>query len=399
MNKKINIYDEFKKTDVSKEFEEYYNKQTVFQQINMFRLEDIHTNFLSNLFKYENIYGLGNKPLGYFLKMIGKEELFNENITQIEVNTRKSINRTKYKPDILITFCINEKKYLLIIENKVYSRENCVFVDDKKIGQCKLYENLLENDKEYENYEKLYAYLTLDPDEDISSEKYVRRSYKKLLNEVLEKIVLKDNIDNFNILEDYINSFKIFLIEANSNNVKNLPISNKISDMLKNMFPKIEDSIKRDAFNLSEINKEEDFFYLNLAAATGKNITIKNRKMRYAVLLNNSKISYGGLILKIIEKNKKEFLRNDILKEYKNLPILIENENNNVSSEQYYSDKNAEKDFIKINNTKYRYLKSWYFNEISDYFLNQVSDIIKNIKVSSCDNELNVVTEEKNKQE
>ena len=40
------------------------------EQIGLFRYEDVHTNFLSNLLKLDNVYGLGTKPLKLFLELL-----------------------------------------------------------------------------------------------------------------------------------------------------------------------------------------------------------------------------------------------------------------------------------------------------------------------------------------
>ncbi len=62
-----NILKEVKNKEKWKLFEEIYSNTTVFDQINMHRFEDIHTNFLSNLFKEDNIYRLDCKPLKLLL--------------------------------------------------------------------------------------------------------------------------------------------------------------------------------------------------------------------------------------------------------------------------------------------------------------------------------------------
>ena len=110
------------------EFENYYMNYNIFNQFDFIRFEDIHTNILKSLFIQENVYGLYTYPLKNLIELliikdshnakIEIEDLYKYKIENVNVKTQVAIDR-KNRLDLLIEFKINNKKYSIILENKI----------------------------------------------------------------------------------------------------------------------------------------------------------------------------------------------------------------------------------------------------------------------------------------
>lgn len=141
----------------------------------------------------------------------------------IEINTNKKPRST----DILITLNCRVKgkptifPILICIENKVLSKEH----DNQTKAYCKYY------DSNYNNYKKIYLYLTplsssklddyknLTQDEKCECDKFIQINYQDIVDFILEPLMKIEN--NFSqkyfIIDDYIKTLRYPLLEEKEN--------------------------------------------------------------------------------------------------------------------------------------------------------------------------------------
>ena len=169
------------------EFDRYCNTGFL-EQIDFFRYEDMHTNFLASLLKEDNVFGLGTKPLKLFIELLKVKDknhlenklkqdlLSNYSVSNIEVLTQESIDVGRI--DLLIKFNIENEKYNIIFENKIFSEESSE-------GQTKRYKEYFDN--HFSNDNNIYVFLSLDNNLEISAgNDYIRIDYQELISYVLE---------------------------------------------------------------------------------------------------------------------------------------------------------------------------------------------------------------------
>ena len=169
------------------EFDRYCNTGML-EQIDFFRYEDMHTNFLASLLKEDNIFGLGTKPLKLFIELLKvkdknhlddklQQDLLNDySISNIKVITQQTIAVGRL--DLLIKFNIDNENYNIILENKLFSEESSE-------DQTKRYKEYL--DDYFKDDNNIYVFLSLNNDSKISAEdNYIRINYQELVNYVLE---------------------------------------------------------------------------------------------------------------------------------------------------------------------------------------------------------------------
>lgn len=169
------------------EFDCYCNTGFL-EQIDFFRYEDMHTNFLASLLKEDNVFGLGTKPLKLFIELLKVKDknhlenklkqdlLSNYSVSNIEVLTQESIDVGRI--DLLIKFNIGNNKYNIILENKLFSEESSG-------NQTKRYKEYFDN--HFANDNNIYVFLSLDNNLEISAgNDYIRIDYQELISYVLE---------------------------------------------------------------------------------------------------------------------------------------------------------------------------------------------------------------------
>ncbi|MDY5874980.1 MAG: PD-(D/E)XK nuclease family protein [Bacilli bacterium] len=169
------------------EFDRYCNTGFL-EQIDFFRYEDMHTNFLASLLKEDNVFGLGTKPLKLFIELLKVKDknhlenklkqdlLSNYSVSNIEVLTQESIDVGRI--DLLIKFNIENEKYNIIFENKLFSEESSE-------GQTKRYKEYFDN--HFSNDNNIYVFLSLDNNLEISAgNDYIRIDYQELISYVFE---------------------------------------------------------------------------------------------------------------------------------------------------------------------------------------------------------------------
>lgn len=114
MEKKKN--DDFFETIEWLVFENYYEKPNLLKEIDFLRYEDIHTNFLTNLLKKDNIYHLETFPIKQLLHILDKKEKLSFDIDSSKID----IIRIEKQ----FTLYNKKRKYIdIFIELKVNNEE------------------------------------------------------------------------------------------------------------------------------------------------------------------------------------------------------------------------------------------------------------------------------------
>lgn len=185
------------------EFDRYCNTGFL-EQIDFFRYEDMHTNFLASLLKENNVFGLGTKPLKLFIELLKvKDKNHLENKLQQDLLSNYSVSNVHVIPqfyikdvgriDLLIKFNIGNNNYNIILENKLFSGESSK-------DQTKRYKEYLDkvdidiNNDDNKNATKIYVFLSLDNSpktnpisaEDEYKDEYIRIDYQELISYVFE---------------------------------------------------------------------------------------------------------------------------------------------------------------------------------------------------------------------
>ena len=170
------------------EFDRYCNTGFL-EQIDFFRYEDMHTNFLASLLKENNVFGLGTKPLKLFIELLKvKDKNHLENKLQQDLLSNYSVSNVHVIPqfyikdvgriDLLIKFNIGNNNYNIILENKLFSEESSG-------NQTKRYKEYFDN--HFANDNNIYVFLSLDNNLEISAgNDYIRIDYQELISYVLE---------------------------------------------------------------------------------------------------------------------------------------------------------------------------------------------------------------------
>ena len=84
------------------EFDRYCNTGFL-EQIDFFRYEDMHTNFLASLLKENNVFGLGTKPLKLFIELLKvKDKNHLENKLQQDLLSNYSVSNVHVIPQFYI---------------------------------------------------------------------------------------------------------------------------------------------------------------------------------------------------------------------------------------------------------------------------------------------------------
>ena len=191
-------------------FEKYYMNYNVFSQFDFFRLEDIHTNVLKSLLIQDNVYGLYTYPLEKLIELliiknnskaqIKIEDLYKYKIENISIKTQVAIDR-KNRLDLLIEFKINNKKYNIILENKMLSEEH----DEQCKRYIEYFSNLEDDDTNY-----IFVYLSLEKEPKFNCvDKYICINYQELIKYVIEPCSYKCSVKNTNIIDlnSYLSNF------------------------------------------------------------------------------------------------------------------------------------------------------------------------------------------------
>ena len=108
--------------------------------------------------------------------------------------------------DLFIKFRINNIAYLIVLEAKLFSVEH----DE----QCRKYKEEFESLEKYKDYKKIYVYLSLDNNDVISSEEYLKITYQELIDNVYTPCSFKmKNKELVLSIDEYLRSFSLFFDE------------------------------------------------------------------------------------------------------------------------------------------------------------------------------------------
>ena len=348
----------FKNSQEWIEFDRYCNTGFL-EQIDFFRYEDMHTNFLASLLKEDNVFGLGTKPLKLFIELLKvkdknhlenklKQDLLgNYSVSNIEVLTQESIDVGRL--DLLIKFNIGNNKYNIILENKLFSEESSE-------DQTKRYKEYL--DDYFKDDNNIYVFLSLNNDSKISAEDdYIRIDYQELVNYVLEPCSFLEVKGAASIsIEEYLKGFT-YLCEFDcmplTNNLRKLAVAiyNIYSDILMNILNANEDEYS-------------EFYYNNikqfkiLFTVLSKEDTINSEllgKINEKILGNVGKFRGKGYSCrkqtKMVRVILKDLIDNGYLKTIKDLDELKFSDNSPwkpaITEEQYKAVGNKQSNYTK----------------------------------------------------
>ncbi len=336
------------------DFEKYYGKESILEQIDFFRFEDANTNFLASLLKENNPYNLGDYPLQLFCELIAVKDvnkkfehiknicLSDGDLSNIDIKTQVVLPSGRIDLVIKFDFAENgkEEHYLIALEAKL-----CSFERPK---QCEDYRKDIEKLEEYKSYKKAYIYLSLSDEEISDEENYLKIKYQDLVDYVYEPCSYKTENNNLSLLlSEYINGFSRLYSEGKipSNfDVNNIPITNEGKILTQVIWNKNKETIK-------------EFI---------KNISIKNTSKKYISEEAQAFFKKNQTLLKILFINLTKINNLNVEAEYKNTIDNIERIAKNIKcrnklNDKYYSDcefiYQLFKDIItKANITEYKQL-------------------------------------------
>ncbi|MGN1268821.1 MAG: PD-(D/E)XK nuclease family protein [Candidatus Aphodocola sp.] len=314
---------DFKNSKEWIEFANYYNDTGFTEQLGLFRYEDANTNFLKSVLEDQNtnLYGFSINPMKLFIEMIqtkseylmGEDKsnyfknintLSNYTIDNLKISVRDSELFQNDKPDMVITFEVDKKKYFILLEAKLFTTEHN--------KQCLKYYKYVEDNEKFNNYEeKVFLYLTLDGatppsctmydkyksttyqdgvtplGEDV---KYIPITYQELIDYIYNPLSFGESKETAISLDDYIKSFTELYYQLGN---KYTVISYKGKMLTEQLLEKHSDTINRI------LDKPEEFteFYKS------------NDKLINLLFINIAKIYSSSSNNNLIERIKKISLR------------------------------------------------------------------------------------------
>lgn len=280
-------------------FENYYNKTSFMEQLDLYRFEDAHTNFLASLFDAQkDVYNLKDYPLRLLIELLALKDkenkyfeqsdflLGNYELSDIVVETQKYI-QPRERIDLLIKFNLNDVPHLILIENKyIYSVETR--------EQCKRYRKIIEED--YKQYDKkFYVFLSLEQNPIISDDHYTKITYQEIIDKVLFPCSLKENNNLCLSVDEYVRGFNALYY---NDSIDDFPISYRGKELT------IEVMNKYSSF-IEELLDEQNDDYFNVFFKS-------NEKMLNILFVNILKLDGNlndELLNKVISKIKKKNIR------------------------------------------------------------------------------------------
>ena len=364
------------------EFDRYCNTGFL-EQIDFFRYEDMHTNFLASLLKEDNVFGLRTKPLKLFIELLKVKDknhlenklkqdlLSNYSVSNIEVLTQESIGVGRL--DLLIKFKIDNENYNIILENKLFGEESSE-------DQTKRYKKYL--DDYFKDDNNIYVFLSLNNGSKISAEgDYIRIDYQELVNYVLDPCSFLEVKGAASIsIEEYLKGFT-YLCEFDcmpiTSTLRKLSVAiyNNYCDILMNILNAKEDEYSEFYNNnikqfkiLFTVLKNEDTTNKNLKNRISKKVFGKVGRFR-----NKDKDKEYGCReqTKMVRDILKDLIDNGYLKTIEDLDELKFSDNSPwkpaITEEQYKAVGNKQSNYTKdddlILESKTLYYSHPVFNE------------------------------------
>lgn len=221
--------------DILDELKLYVEQTNIFDILKISNVELKHSIMLAYIFNPNENHGLGSKPIELFFKMLAQNKgIDNLDVFELLDIDYDDFNVIREYKNIDILFKSSKNKIIVCIENKIWTSEH-----DNQLNR---YKEIIDN--EYENYKKIFLYLT--PYGDLPSDNnwhYI--SYNDIVS-ILDQI----DIDNINpkvklLIHDYKNMIRSKIMNDNE---------------LKELCNKIYRKHKR-AIDLIIENKEDDIYY------------------------------------------------------------------------------------------------------------------------------------------
>ena len=370
-------------------FKNYYSDYTIFDQFNFFRYEDIHTNILSSLFMINNPYNLGSYPLQKLLGLLNKKDKYKTNIKDKDIYDIRNINTMcqevidKNRLDLKIDFVTSDKKYSIILENKVLSIEHD--------NQCARYYNYYKNKNDDVNY--IFVYLSLEIEPNISCDKYICINYQELISYVIEPCSYKYSDINPKIisLDTYLSSFSKLYEYFDNKYI--IPITNYGKSLTINLYNSsdvfksfIDDDFYRENMYLLNI------YYYNLLYIMGSKLDNDFRKkIMYKLFnvystFNGKKVSYKECYLYslkylfdsgVIKSNEEIDLLNNCV--YDKNYVIVSFDYDSLIHKDYYYLNNDLVGELKIDNRCLYYYAGNLTKEELVYFIDNINLNFNNV--------------------
>lgn len=361
------------------EFDRYCNTGFL-EQIDFFRYEDMHTNFLASLLKEDNVFGLGTKPLKLFIELLKVKDknhlesklkydlLSNYSVSNVEVLTQESIDVGRL--DLLIKFKIDNENYNIILENKLFSEESSE-------NQTKRYKKYFDN--HFVKDSNIFVFLSLDNNLKISSNDYIRIDYQELISYVLEPCSYLENNSLASIsVEEYLKGFT-YLCEFGympiTSTLRKLSVAiyNNYCDILMNILNANEDEYS-EFYNNNIKQFKILFTVLKNEGTTNKNLKGRISKKVFGKVgrFRNKDNEYGCREqTKMVRDVLKDLIDNGYLKTIEDLDELKFSDNSPwkpaITEEQYKAVGNKQSNYTKdddlILESKTLYYSHPVFNE------------------------------------
>lgn len=186
------------------------NEFNIFKVLGIVDREIKHSNFLAWLFDPKENHGLGSRFLKKFLlkyAYLNNNQVLSDDINSFIFN-RVIVKREWKDIDILIIIEENNKKFIFIIENKIWARES----ED----QLKKYQKTIS--EEFKNkYSEHFIFLAPDEHEKPSDKKWVNYGYSFVENILTDLKTEINNSDVFKIITDYITILKRDILKKDDN--------------------------------------------------------------------------------------------------------------------------------------------------------------------------------------
>jgi len=243
------------------EFKKYCYSLSFMEILRMTRREEAHSSFLAWLFDSKFNYDLRNQPLELLLDLLINEDVNNnipkeekrnlfvnkDNILLRNVEREKPIDNNG-RVDIFIQFNIENKKYAIVIENKVEANENIETLDKG--------ETIYQTDKYYnyfkEQHVEKYIYIFLAPSNNgnkviAHNDNFINISYDDIVRYIIEPLLNNNLLEKTRlILEDYLRTLsKPIILKSNNESSKLVSmLSSEQYDNKKKLIGKIRNKYK-----------------------------------------------------------------------------------------------------------------------------------------------------------
>ena len=201
------------------DLERELQKPNIFSILGINRKELKHSNILVWLLDPNESHGFGNRFLIRVLRdlaTIEKNDALNIikinklNFSNVEVKREVSYsNNEKGSIDILIDFRDKDDKLVICIENKIDTTDS--------EGQLEKYQNFIDKDEKFCNYNKVFVYLTPYGKEPVNfkgMKKWYNYSYEKIINhlENIREVTINTTIKTY--ISDYLSTLKKIIMST-----------------------------------------------------------------------------------------------------------------------------------------------------------------------------------------